>query len=136
VPWAGRDGRSSDTSQESSTDAPNFRQLRMTTARYRSYRRALEYIEMLEEHSAHAAGMRLLRQSAEDLLLSRGPAPDRDDPMDDAVMVLTQLVVTGAVSRALADAITETLHEAGPDGGTAKEIPASLSGSPSGAAGP
>lgn len=95
----------------------------MTPARYRSYRRAVEFIDLIEEHAADSE-RRLLREAAEDLLLSREAAQDGDDPLDTAVAVLTQMVVTGAVSRSLAHALMEALHGSGPGGAGPEESPA------------
>ena len=98
----------------------------MTAARYRNYRRALAHVDMLEQVSPDswaspgpgvspgAEATRLLRESAEDLLLSRRLESQGEDPLETAAIVLTQLLVQGATSRALADAIMQSLFETGP----------------------
>jgi len=87
----------------------------MTDARYRNYRRALARIDIIEESSGDREATALLRESAQDLLLSRDTPRDGDDPLEAAALVLTQLLVTGAISRSQANAVMEPLHASGPE---------------------
>ena len=101
----------------------------MTTARYRNYRRALAWIDMLEPPGDRPDAHEVLRQCAEDLLLTREPCREEDDPVETAAGVLTPLVVSGACSRVLADTIMECLHESGPEPAPAAARRVSLSSS-------
>jgi hypothetical protein len=86
----------------------------MTTDRYRSYCQALASIEALKARPAGAEAADLLRESAEDLLLSRDASRDDEDALERAALVLTQLIVIDARTRPLADAIMDALHRSGP----------------------
>ncbi len=99
----------------------------MTDARYRAYRRGLACIETLEDPAGGPEAVELLRRSAEDRLLTRGPSHVDQDPLETAAIVLTQLLVAGAIQRAVADAIMEALHEARPARDPAPEHAAALS---------
>ena len=101
----------------------------MTTARYRNYRRALAWIDMLEAPADKPDAQRVLRQCAEDLLLTREPWRDEDDPIEAAAGLLTPMVVAGECSRVLADTIMECLHESGPEPAPAARRRVSLSAS-------
>jgi hypothetical protein len=102
----------------------------MTTARYRNYRRALAWIDMLEAPSERPDAHDVLRHCAEDLLLTREPAGDDEDPIETAAGVLTPLVATGGCSRVLADTIMECLHESGPQPAPAADRRVSLQSTP------
>jgi hypothetical protein len=102
----------------------------VTTARYRNYRRALAWIDMLEPPADRPDAHEVLRQCAEDLLLTREPWSDEDDPIEIAAGVLTPMVVTGECSRVLADTIMESLHGSGPAPAPATGRRVSLSSSP------
>ena len=101
----------------------------MTTGRYRSYRRALAWIDMLDAPADGADPHQVLRQCAEDLLLTREPGRADDDPIETAASVLTPMVVAGSCSRVLADTIMECMHESGPGPTPAGGKRVSLSGS-------
>lgn len=86
----------------------------MTAARYESYLSALALIGALEERTAAPTLAETLRQSAEDLLLSRGHCREAQEALEAAALALTQLILIDATSRSLADAIMEALHASGP----------------------
>jgi len=86
----------------------------MTASRYRNYLQALAWIDLLDESPATAEAAEVLRESAEDLLLCRGPSLEREDPLEAAALVLTQLIVIDGTSRSLASAIIDALRQSGP----------------------
>ena len=86
----------------------------MTAARYKSYRRALAWIDRIEVRVGGPEATRVLRQSAEDLLLSREGSSQSEDPIDTAAIALVQLITANAISRSLADVILAALRESGP----------------------
>jgi len=86
----------------------------MTERRYLSYRRALRAINQVDPDRAGRGGIELLRQVAEDLLLSREPSADSDELAEQAAIALTHLTVRGVVTRALADEVWRSICASGP----------------------
>ena len=86
----------------------------MTNRRFLSYRRARRWIEFLEERRADPESVLLLRQTAEDLLLSRGSPTEVQALQRQADATLGELVELGVVTAARAREIEHALRAAGP----------------------
>ena len=84
---------------------------------------------MLDAPADTPDAQQVLRQCAEDLLLTREPWRAEEDPIETAASVLTPMVVSGDCSRVLADTIMECMHESGPGPTPAGRRGVSLSGS-------
>ncbi len=87
----------------------------VTSRRYLSYCRALRWIDELDLGLAGGDSIGLLRELAEDLLLSRGPSADAEELNRGARAVLRTLTEQGAVTRSRASEIRFALRAAGPE---------------------
>lgn len=86
----------------------------MTTRRYGHYRRALRSIDELEQGQVGGEAIGMLRQSAEDMLLSRERSTDVDELAEEVAVALGYLSAMGRVSSALAREILRQVCASGP----------------------
>lgn len=87
----------------------------MTSGRYRYYRRAMEIIDWVEGSGPDADSLAVLRQLAEDLLLTREGELDQAEHLaDDVSVLLLNLTCFGDVHRQIADDLWTTLQHTGP----------------------
>ena len=98
----------------------------MTNRRYLSYRRALGWIDAIDEELAGPEPIRLLREDAEDLLLSRGAPAEVAELEGQVADTLRRLADLRVITLALAREIEHTLRAAGPSGRGAVEAGAAL----------
>jgi hypothetical protein len=86
----------------------------VTPSRYRHYRRALGLTFALEAH----LGMKdsdLLRELAQDLLLTRGNDPQDAEPLlDHLARALTRLIEEGSLSRGVSTELWREIRHCGP----------------------
>ena len=87
----------------------------MNTQRYLHYKRALKWIDALDESAIDTETMELLRQTAEDLLLSRARSHETEEMVLQAADILARETPDGDLPRPLADEIVRALRCAGPD---------------------
>ncbi len=88
----------------------------MNSRRYRSYRRAQDWIDRMAEGGVPPEPVALLHEIAEDLLLTRdGEADDADIHADHAAVTLLELISDGRVPRVIACEVWDALQGAGPD---------------------
>jgi hypothetical protein len=96
----------------------------VTRRRYTSYQRALRGLGALDGRNVGSEAIGILRQTAEDLLLSRKASAETEDLADQAAIALTQLTVRGRVSRPRASELWRAIFESGPGGDEAAGSPA------------
>jgi hypothetical protein len=86
----------------------------MNAHRHDAYMRAVGEIGALDEGQVARQSAQVLREVAEDLLLSREPGLEIDELLETAAVTLTQLTMNGSLNRGSADQIWRALCGSGP----------------------
>ena len=87
----------------------------MTSRRYEHYRRAVARIEWMESEGISPEYRDVLREIAQDHLLSRGTGREAAEELDtDAAAALDHMTATGLIPLGVSDELRRALHGAGP----------------------